>query len=370
MEPREEPARRSSVFARARRWLGLFAAPESRRGRRLALLALLILTGLCLVLNAALSTGSFPVLTLVVPIVFGGLLLTPRALLVLFVAVLAALIAENLWISNDVVHPGAYVVLAIVAGIAFQQSLDRERLGLSLGRGEQMLLELRDRLLSQGELPPLPDGWHAEIEQQSAGGASFGGDFLVATLTEGGRSLECVLVDVSGKGVDAGTRALMLSGALGGLLGAVPPHRFLPSANQYLLRQHWDEGFATALHLTVELSTGHYRLSNAGHPPAVHYVGGTGRWEVVEPPGTVLGLLPDAEFGAVEGELRPYDALLLYTDGVVEVPGRDLAVGIDRLLGAAERLIPRGFDGGALRLVQDTAPTATDDRALVLLWRS
>jgi hypothetical protein len=358
------------ALSRARRWLGLFAAPESAAGKRIALLALLILTGLCLVLNSLLGTAVFPTLTLVVPIVFGGLLLAPRALLILFVAVIAVLLAENLGVGNNVVHPGAYVVLVVVALIALQQSVDRERLGLSIGRGEQMLIELRDRLASQGELPPLPSTWHAEVEQESAGGASFGGDFLVATLTDGGRSMELVLVDVSGKGVDAGTRALMLSGALGGLLGAVPPQRFLSSANDYLLRQEWGEGFATALHLTVELSTGRYRLSNAGHPPAVHYVGGTGRWEVVEPKGTVLGLLSDAEFGAVEGELRPYDALLLYTDGVVEVRGRDLAVGIDKLLGAAERLIPRGFDGGAERLMQDVAPTASDDRAIVLLWRT
>jgi hypothetical protein len=52
------------------------------------------------------------------------------------------------------------------------------------------------------------------------------------------------------------------------------------------------------------------------------------------------------------------------------VRGRDLAVGIDRLLGAAERLIPRGFDGGAQRLIDDVSPAAIDDRALVLLWRT
>ncbi|HTW21897.1 MAG TPA: PP2C family protein-serine/threonine phosphatase [Mycobacteriales bacterium] len=357
-------------IARARRWLRMIAAPESALGKRVALLALLLLTGLCLVLDITLSAATFPALTLVVPIVFGGLLLEPRPLVVEFAAVLGVLIAENLGVGHSQVHLGAYVVVVIVAGIAFQQSLDRQRLGLSLGRGEQMLFELRDRLRSQGELPPMPATWHAEVEQHSAGGASFGGDFLVATLADGGRSMELVLVDVSGKGVDAGTRALMLSGALGGLLGAVPPPRFLPSANEYLLRQGWGEGFATALHLTVELTTGRYRLSTAGHPPAVHYVGGTGKWQVVEPQGTVLGLLPDAEFGFVEGELRPYDALLLYTDGLVEVPGRDLAVGIDKLLGAAERLIPRGFDGGAQRLMQEAAPNASDDRAIVLLWRT
>jgi serine phosphatase RsbU (regulator of sigma subunit) len=166
-----------------------------------------------------------------------------------------------------------------------------------------MLLELRDRLQVQGEMPALPGGWHAEVVHQSAGGASFGGDFLVATMTDG-KSLELVLVDVSGKGVDAGTRALMLSGALGGLLGAVPPERFLTSANEYLIRQDWGEGFATALHLTLDIPSGSYRIANAGHPPAVHYNGGTGVWQVVEPKGTVLGLLPDAEFGSIEGELR------------------------------------------------------------------
>jgi serine phosphatase RsbU (regulator of sigma subunit) len=192
----------------------------------------------------------------------------------------------------------------------------------------------------------------------------------VSTLTDGGKSMELALVDVSGKGVEAGTRALMLAGALGGLLGSVPPHRFLESANSYLCKQEWDEGFATALHLTIDLTSGKYRLSSAGHPPAVHYAGGSGRWEVVEPEGVVLGLLEHVDFGTVEGELRPYDALLLYTDGLVEVPGRDLALGIDKLLGSAERLISRGFAGGAQVLLTDVAPAATDDRAIVLLWRS
>jgi serine phosphatase RsbU (regulator of sigma subunit) len=162
----------------------------------------------------------------------------------------------------------------------------------------------------------------------------------------------------------------MLSGALGGLLGSVSPDRFLAAANGYLMRQEWMEGFATALHLTLEVGTGRYRISNAGHLPAVHYSGGTGVWQVVELPGTALGLLDDAEFGSIEGQLGPYDALLLYTDGLVEVPGRDLSVGIDRLLGAAERLIARGFDGGARRLLDEASPTASDDRALMLLWRT
>jgi hypothetical protein len=359
-----------SALSRARFWLSRFAAPESVRGKRTAFAGLVILTALCAILNDVLGPSAFPSLTVVVPIVFGGMLLSPRPLLVLIALAFAVVIAENLGLGTNTIHPGAYVVVGIVAGIAVQQSVDRERLGLSIGRGEQMLLELRDRLQLQGELPAMPSSWHAEIEQHSAGGASFGGDFMVSTLTDNGKALELALVDVSGKGVDAGTRALMLSGALGGLLGAVPPQRFLSAANDFVLRQEWGEGFATAMHLSIDLITGRYRLSNAGHPPAVHYIGGTGRWDLVEPPGTVLGLVENAEFGAVEGEIRTYDALLLYTDGVVEVPGRDLSVGIDKLLGAAERLISRGFDEGARRMMEDVAPTASDDRAIVLIWRT
>ena len=63
--------------------------------------------------------------------------------------------------------------------------------------------------------------------------------------------------------------------------------------------------------------------------------------------------------------LRRGDALLLYTDGLVETPQRDIALGIDRLLGQAERLLRGGFDGGAARLV-DPLESTDDDRALVL----
>jgi serine phosphatase RsbU (regulator of sigma subunit) len=239
-----------------------------------------------------------------------------------------------------------------------------------MGRRESMLLDLRDQLERQGELPSLPAGWHAEVAQRSAGGSAFGGDFLVSTCTDHGKLLEVALVDVSGKGADAGTRALLLSGALGGLLGSVAPERFLEAANDYLLRQDWDEGFATALHATIDLSTGRYRLSNAGHPPAVHYAGGSGAWRLVEQEGTILGLHSEATFNPVEGELARHDALVLYTDGLVEARDRDLADGIDRLLGAAERLIPTGFTGAAEWLLESVAPGGGDDSALVLIWRT
>ncbi|HET7531287.1 MAG TPA: PP2C family protein-serine/threonine phosphatase [Mycobacteriales bacterium] len=365
--------RRGGPVARlraARRRAALFVAPESPRAKAVVVGSLLVLVAVCALLTSAVSVRAVPMTALAVPVVLGGFLLDRPALRILLVATAVAVVVEVSELGWEVARAGSIGVLVILAVVAVELARDRERLGLSVGRGESMLLELRDKLQHQGEMPPLPAGWHADVAQRSAGGSTFGGDFIVSTLADGGKRLELGIVDVSGKGLDAGTRALLLSGALGGLLGAVAPERFLAAANEYLLRLEWDEGFATALHVTIDLHTGHYRLTSAGHPPAVHYAGGSGRWQPIELDGMVLGLVPDARPGVAEGHLQQHDALLLYTDGLVEVPGRDLAVGTDRLLGAAENLIPRGFDGGAAMLIDRVAPAATDDRAVVLLWRT
>jgi serine phosphatase RsbU (regulator of sigma subunit) len=361
----------ASLLARlraARRRVALVSAPDSPRARTITLLALVALTVLFTVLTTAVGVDVAPPLALSLPVVLGGILLPRPALRLLLVAVTVAFVIEVGHDGWKQVRPGSAVVLALVAFLCVELARDRERLGLSTGRSDAMLLELRDQLRRQGDLPPLPRGWGADVDLRAAGGTAFGGDFIVSTVSPDGR-LELAVVDVSGKGVDAGTRALLLSGALGGLLGSVPPEDFLAAANRYLIRQEEDEGFATAVHVVIDLQTGRYRLTSAGHPPVVHYSGGSGRWRPIELDGAVLGILPDAWFGVEEGVLAPYDALLLYTDGLIEVPGRDLAVGIDRLLGGAEALVPRGFSGGAHLIIDEVAPVANDDRAVVLLWR-
>jgi len=354
----------------ARRRVAVFAPKDSPRAK---LVTLVILVALTVVIAALTLLGGVlfaPPASLALPIVLGGILLDRPALRLLLLVVAVAFIVEVANKGWHEVRPGSVVLLVLVTLVALELSRDRERLGLSAGRGESILLELRNQLQRQGDLPALPPGWHADVDLRSAGGTAFGGDFLVSARSDGGRRLELAVVDVSGKGLDAGTRALMLSGALGGLLGAIAPEKFLDAANAYLIRQEQLEGFATGVHVAIDLATGHYRLASAGHPPVAHYSGGSGRWRLVELEGALLGLLPDATFGVAEGVLGAYDALLLYTDGLIEAPGRDLSVGIDRLLGAAERLVPRGFGGGARVIVDEVAPVATDDRAVVLLWRA
>ncbi len=263
---------------------------------------------------------------------------------------------------------GATVVLALIMGIMLWVARSRARLGVQGNLGESMLVDLRDRLRTQGELPELPAEWGAELSILSAYGESFSGDFVVTSLTDD--VIEVVLVDVSGKGLAAGTRSLLLSGAFGGLLGSMPAESFLPAANSYLLRQHWDEGFATAVHIQVNLCTGAFSLGSAGHPPPVRFLAGSGRWELIEDEeGPVLGITESAAYPRTTGVLGRGDALLLYTDGVIETRNRDLRDGIDRMLGTAEGMIKGGFEGMAEKVCRAARAGETDDRAAVLLWR-
>jgi hypothetical protein len=309
----------------------------------------------------------FPAAALCVVVLMGGFLLSVRSLLLLYLVVGAVLAFEVARADPPV---GSVLVVATVGAVVLLFARSRGRLGVQGTRGDSMLVDLRDRLQAHGEMPALPEGWSAEVVLRSAGGASFSGDFLVASRSTDGQTLEVALVDVSGKGVDAGSRALLLSGAFAGLLGSLPHEDFLPAANRYLIRQEWEEGFATVAHVVLDLESGEFVVSVAGHPPAVQFAAGSGRWRVSEASeGPLLGVFPDAKFVSERGRLERGDALLLFTDGLIEVPGQDMSVGIDKLLGEAERLVTRGFRHGARRLIDRVAAAHNDDRAVVLIWR-
>jgi hypothetical protein len=328
-----------------------------------------LLTGAAVVVGVLSSRNPawLPPATLVLVLLLGGFLLPPRLLGLLAAVCLGMLVYGVLANGLDVVRPGNILIVLATALIVLAISRSRARLGVQGLRGESMLVDLRDRLRAHGEVPPLPPGWHVEVALRPAYGSAFGGDFVLALGK--GDVLELAVVDVSGKGVDAGTRALLLSGAFGGLIGAMEPGEFLPAANAYLLRQHWVEGFATLVHVAIDLNTGSYFLGSAGHPPAVQFDASSGRWSLADPKGPALGVVEDGDYTGVTGLLDHGDALLLYTDGLVELPGREIDDGIDKLVGEAERLVARGFRKGAKRLVDAVAPGAPDDRALVLLWR-
>jgi len=355
----------SAVQESARRLRRIVSRQFITRNRRLAFCLALTVVAIG-VAAVQVSESWFSPGVMILPILVGGLLLWPRALRVLFVIVAGMLTYD--WLEHRA-GPGIAATIVITALFADVLARTRAKLGILGLRGDRMLIELRDRIRVRSRLPGMPPGWNSVSMLRPAGGASFGGDFVVSACD--GKTLDVAVIDVSGKGIEAGTRALLLLGAFGGLLGSVPQEQFLGACNAYLRRTEPDEGFVTAIQLSLDLTTGDYIVASAGHPPAAHFEAGSGSWRLTAARGIVLGVVADLHGRPERGVLRPGDALLLYTDGLVEVPGRDIDAGIDRLLGEADRLVTRGFGAAAADLMNAmlAGQRRTDDCALVLIWR-
>ena len=305
-------------------------------------------------------------------VVLAGLFLEPRLLLVVYIGLFLAMAILGAYLGEQkTTTTGAQVVTVATMMLMLWLSHARAQVGVVGVSGESMLVDMRDRLRAQGELPPLPRQWGAEVALESAYGDGFAGDFVVASRSTDGVTLEIALVDVSGKGRDAGTRSLLLSGALGGLLGEMSEGGFLQSANNHLLRLRWPEGFATAVHVAVNLETGDFTIGYAGHPAAAQFAAGSGRWRMLSGGrGPLLGVIEQAEYPRESGTIRRGDALVLYSDGVIEARDKALVDGIDRMLGRAESFIRTGFEGLAQRLCDQAAAGLGDDRAVVTIWRT
>ncbi|UQX89658.1 serine/threonine-protein phosphatase [Jatrophihabitans telluris] len=312
----------------------------------------------------------------VIVIVLASLLLTTRGMLVVAAGVVLclAVVFRVHGLNPGQLSVSGFAMIGIALGVAVAQARRRDRLGLRQMSAEKVISLIRDRLLVQSQLPELPRGWTVEVQQRAADGAAISGDFVSNRLvTVDGRCvLHLAVVDVSGNGIAAGPRSLLLSGAVGGLLGSIPPDEFLPAANDYLARQQWSLGFASAVYLVVDLASGEYQLRVAGHPPALHYRPlAEPTWRTSPAAGTVLGVLPSLTVVSDASTLAEGEALFLYTDGVVEDRTRDIDAGLLRLKDAVEGLANRDvWTGAARHLIEHVPAKQDDDRTVVVVRRS
>src|SRR6202046_464431 len=212
------------AFSRAGQWLADQARRQVvTRNRRVAIVLALIAVAVAII-AAHVSAWLVSPGVMILPILLGGLLLWPRALRILVGIAAAGLVYD---IVLHKAGPGIVITIAATAYFADVLSNTRGKLGTRGLRADRMMIELRDRIRAQGTLPELGDGWGSTVVLRPAGGSSFGGGFG-GFLTDG-KTLAGGLVAVAGKGMDAATRALLLSGAFGGMLGSVPGGGVLPA---------------------------------------------------------------------------------------------------------------------------------------------
>ena len=123
------------------------------------------------------------------------------------------------------------------------------------------------------------------------------------------------------------------------------------------------------MHLLVDLEEGSYQVTSAGHPPALRWDLASREWVIDNARGTALGVLHAPELHVSEGRLLPGEALMFYTDGVVEARGSHIDAGIAWLQRVALDAIGPGF-GGAARRIIGQVESGDDDRAILILSRT
>lgn len=194
----------------------------------------------------------------------------------------------------------------------------------------------------------------------------YGGDFFVADATDD--VLQMVLVDACGHGPTAVPDAVQFAGALGAIVLTVPPCEVMAAANRYVLRRGRPDGFTTAVQVSVRFSSGEYRIRSAGHPPVMRWSAASRQWSVDNARGIALGVTESPAMTVTEGVLAPGDALMFYTDGVVEARGHDIDDGIRHLQVSARDAVIDGFPGAPARILAGL-PRGEDDRAVMVLRR-
>ena len=209
----------------------------------------------------------------------------------------------------------------------------------------QLALESRDRLVAikqelevarqvQDSVQPkaLPDSETHQVSALIIPAREIGGDFYDYFYLDDSH-LGLVIADVSGKGVPAAlftmvTRALLKAS----LESFQSPGQCLTLVNDLLCEDNDSCIFITLFFGVLDVGTGEFKYSNAGHnPPRLIRPNA----EVEELPQTgnlVLGILAGHEFNNEQIQLNPGDTLFLYTDGVTEAEdARPEEFGEDRL---------------------------------------
>ena len=214
----------------------------------------------------------------------------------------------------------------------------------------EMAHKLQESLLPQSypSFPPTATAENAALRfcHRYLWTAQLGGDFFnVQNLSD--RKAGVLICDVMGHGVRSALVTAMLRALVGDLeKHAHDPGRFLSDMNRKLaaiLKQIEEPLYATAFYMVADVAAGKLRYAKAGHPAPLHLRRQAG---IVEPlpfpthAGAALGLFEKSDFITSERPLTAGDGILLFTDGLFEVPNaEDEDFGAERLLAAARQRI-------------------------------
>ncbi|MFB7330159.1 SpoIIE family protein phosphatase [Streptomyces adustus] len=162
----------------------------------------------------------------------------------------------------------------------------------------------------------------------------IGGDWFDSVKLPGARTA-LVVGDVMGHGLNSAAMMGQLRTAVQTMAALdLPPEQLLRNLDD--LAQRLGDGYlATCLYAVYDPVAGELHLANAGHIPPVLVRAGNGRSELLElPTGAPIGV-GGVPFESVRVRVEPGDRLVMCTDGLVEMRGEDIGVGLATLCESA-----------------------------------
>lgn len=198
-----------------------------------------------------------------------------------------------------------------------------ERVRLSMDGGGQIERDLIEASATQERLLPrdLPRSRTLDYGGACRAARGVAGDYY-DFLALDDRRLAIVQADVSGKGLFAGllmaalqARIQSLAPSLGG-----KPAELISELNRVMLATTEENRYATLFYGVYDDATRSLTYVNAGHEPPLLISGSTAR---LQSTGTVVGLMPGAEYTEVTRVLAPGDLLIAPTDGITEAANEE-----------------------------------------------
>ena len=256
--------------------------------------------------------------------------------------------------------------LLLALGSSIAQSLQRAM----LYEQEHDLAEGLQQAMLPRRIPDVPGAQIAVRYRSARLGRDIGGDWYDVIPLPGGR-VGAVIGDVQGHD----THAAAVMGQLRIVLRAYAaeghsPATVMARASVFLHELDTDR-FATCTYAEADLTTGVVQLVRAGHVDPLVRDSDGGCHRLPSEGGLPLGL--SAEFGRLEYpvgtvELDPGQTMVLFTDGLVELPGADLDEGTQRLTALVTNG-PQDLEQLADRLCASVDERGGEDDVALLLLR-
>ncbi len=194
---------------------------------------------------------------------------------------------------------------------------------------QKQFADTMQRSLLPQSVPELP-GLELGDAYESSARVEVGGDVYDFMELPDGR-LAVALGDVTGHGIEAAADMAMAKFVFRSLAREHPePSDFLQAANDVVVGEIAPGKFITMVYVVIDPRTGGLAVAGAGHP-APRLVGADGRVASLDARGLVLGIEHGQSYEEVGSAIDVGDAVVLYTDGVLEARREGELYGLERL---------------------------------------